>query len=45
MLNVKGVPYLNWDQWKKIDREEQDRGHEKGKVREKLIQFDKYIPQ
>ncbi|KAK5968789.1 hypothetical protein GCK32_002735 [Trichostrongylus colubriformis] len=43
ILDAKGVDYLTFDEWKKIDEEEVKKGAEKGKVREKLTKFNGFI--
>ena len=45
LLLDRKVQFINWDQWKQIDAEEQTQGQQRGKIREKVTHFDKFIPQ
>ncbi|KAJ1352865.1 hypothetical protein KIN20_009349 [Parelaphostrongylus tenuis] len=39
ILDARGIKYITWDDWKKIDDLERKKGVEKGKIREKLTNF------
>uniref|UniRef100_A0A1I7YDR0 NADPH:adrenodoxin oxidoreductase, mitochondrial n=1 Tax=Steinernema glaseri TaxID=37863 RepID=A0A1I7YDR0_9BILA len=39
LLNERGVRYVTWEQWKKIDEKEQQIGKSAGKDREKVMEF------
>ncbi|CAI4231831.1 unnamed protein product [Auanema sp. JU1783] len=43
LLEDRSVPYISWNKWKEMDVEEQCKGKERGKVREKITEFEKYI--
>uniref|UniRef100_A0A158P6D4 NADPH:adrenodoxin oxidoreductase, mitochondrial n=1 Tax=Angiostrongylus cantonensis TaxID=6313 RepID=A0A158P6D4_ANGCA len=43
LLDARGINYITWDDWKRIDDVELKQGVEKGKIREKLTKFDGFI--
>ncbi|KAK6044251.1 hypothetical protein COOONC_18244 [Cooperia oncophora] len=43
ILDARGINYLTFDEWKKIDEEEVKKGAEKGKVREKMTKFNGFL--
>uniref|UniRef100_A0A1I7X7N4 Uncharacterized protein n=1 Tax=Heterorhabditis bacteriophora TaxID=37862 RepID=A0A1I7X7N4_HETBA len=43
LLDSRKVEYILWDQWKRIDEEEKQRGLEQGKIREKVKYFEGYM--
>ncbi|XGW30249.1 hypothetical protein V3C99_009328 [Haemonchus contortus] len=43
ILDEKGIDYLTFDEWKKIDEAEVKQGAEKGKVREKMRTFSGFL--
>jgi ferredoxin--NADP+ reductase len=40
LLQLRGVRFVTWDGWKRIDRTERERGQASGKLREKLTDLD-----
>lgn len=43
LLEDRKVPFISWDEWKQIDRQEQDTGKLSGKIREKFTTFEKFL--
>ncbi|KJH49877.1 hypothetical protein DICVIV_03988 [Dictyocaulus viviparus] len=43
ILDVKGVPYITWDDWKKLDNLELKKGAEMGKIREKILDINGFF--
>jgi NADPH-dependent glutamate synthase beta subunit-like oxidoreductase len=43
LLRSRGVRYVTFEDWKRIDAEEVARGKAKGKVREKLLHLDEFL--
>jgi ferredoxin/flavodoxin---NADP+ reductase len=43
LLRSRGVRYVSFEDWKRIDAEEIARGKAKGKVREKLLHLDEFL--
>ncbi|VDK59390.1 unnamed protein product [Gongylonema pulchrum] len=42
-LRSRKIRYLTWDDWKRIDEEEQRLGAMHGKKREKLLSFENFL--
>lgn len=38
-LKARGVLYVSWEQWQKIDEKERKLGKSRGKEREKILDF------
>ena len=43
LLRSRGIRYVTFEDWKRIDAEEVARGKAKGKVREKFLQLDDFL--
>ncbi|CAB3406698.1 unnamed protein product [Caenorhabditis bovis] len=43
VLLARSVPFISWDEWKKIDDFEKEIGKKSGKIREKLTEFGNII--
>lgn len=43
LLRSRGIRYVTFDDWKRIDAEEVARGKAKGKVREELFHLDDFL--
>ena len=43
LLSSRGIRYVTFEDWKRIDGEEVVRGKAKGKVREKFLQLDDFL--
>ncbi|VDM56966.1 unnamed protein product [Angiostrongylus costaricensis] len=43
LLDARGINYITWDDWKRIDDIELKHGVEKGKIREKLTKFNGFV--
>ena len=43
LLDERDIDYISWEDWKDIDEKERRLGEEKGKVREKFMQFSGFL--